>query len=102
MDSIKLDTSKLPVTGRLYMRQTGFLGDRQSKSQPLACSFELTNTYRSDRNPFGMMLTRFAYIPYNPATSRSEASRLQKQQDRDQAELEAARQQAAAAAAAQQ
>ena len=92
IDSIKLDVSSLPVRGRLYMRQTGFLGDRQSKSQALGCSFELTNTYRSEKNPFGLQLTRFDYFPYNPAISAAEVRRLQAQQERDAAELEAARQ----------
>lgn len=99
VDSIKLDTSTLPVRGRLYMRQTGFLGDRQSKSQAVGCAFELTNTYRSDRNPFGMMLTRFSFMPYNPAMSSSEERKLLLQQERDAAELQAAKDAAAPAPA---
>jgi hypothetical protein len=88
VDSIVLDASKLPVTGRLYMRQRGFIGDKQSASLPLGCRFELTNTFRSNQNPFGMMLTRFDYFPYSPATSQKEKQVLQAQQERDQAELQ--------------
>lgn len=97
VDSILLNTQELPVRGKLYMRQTGFLGDRQSKSQPMGISFELTNTYRSERNPFGMQLTHFDYFPYNAAVSSAEKRALDKQAERDAAELTAA--QAAAEAA---
>ena len=99
VDSIVLDTKSLPVRGRLYMRQTGFLGDRQSKSQPMGITFELTNTYRSDRNPYGIMLTRFDYFPYNPTASNREQSTLDAQAARDAAELFAAKAAADAAAA---
>jgi hypothetical protein len=98
VDSIILNTAELPVRGKLYMRQTGFLGDRQSKSQPMGCSFELTNTYRSDKNPFGMMLTHFDYFPYNAGISNAEKRTLEKQAERDAAELAAAKEAADAAA----
>lgn len=98
VDSIVLDTKELPVRGKLYMRQTGFLGDRQSKSQPMGCSFELTNTYRSERNPFGMMLTHFDYFPYAPGVSTTEKRTLEKQAERDAADLAAAKAAAEAAA----
>ena len=98
VDSIVLNTKVLPVQGRLYMRQTGFLGDRQSKSQPMGIGFELTNTYRSDRNPFGMMLTHFDYFPYTPGASRREEHALEAQAARDAAEVSAAKEAAKEAA----
>lgn len=97
IDSIKLDMSALPVKGKLYMKQTGFLGDRQSKSQPMGCAFELTNTYRSERNPFGMMLTHFDYFSYTPGQSEAERRVLLRQNERDLAEMEAAKAAAEAA-----
>ncbi len=97
VDSIVLNTQELPVRGRLYMRQTGFLGDRQSKSQPMGVAFELTNTYRSERNPFGMQLTRFDYFSYQPGANAAEKRALERQAERDAAELAAAAEAAAAA-----
>lgn len=97
VDSIILDTKELPVRGKLFMRQTGFLGDRQSKSQPMGVAFELTNTYRSERNPFGMIMTRFDYFPYNPGVSEAEKRVLSKQAERDADDLATAQAQAAAA-----
>lgn len=97
VDSIILNTQALPVRGKLYMRQTGFLGDRQSKSQPMGVSFELTNTYRSERNPFGMQLTRFDYFPYQAGAGAAEKRALDRQAERDAADQAAI--DAAAAAA---
>lgn len=97
VDSIILNTQALPVRGKLYMRQTGFLGDRQSKSQPMGVSFELTNTYRSERNPFGMQLTRFDYFPYQAGVSAAEKRALDRQAERDATDLAASEASAAAA-----
>ncbi len=97
VDSIILDTQTLPVKGRLYIRQKAFIGDRQSKSLPMGMSFELTNTHRSNFNPFGLMITRFDYIPYNPEASEKEKRVLKAQEDRDQAQLEQAKAEAEAA-----
>lgn len=102
VDSIILDTSKLPITGKLYMRQKGYIGDRQSASLPLGCSFELTNTHRSNANPFGLMITRFDYFPYHPEASDKEKQTLLAQQERDRAELQRVKEQAEAAKKAQQ
>lgn len=87
IDSIVLNTNSLPVTGRLYIRQRAFIGDRQSKSLPMGMSFELTNTHRSNFNPFGLMITRFDYVPYNPEASEKEKRTLQAQKDRDDAQM---------------
>ncbi|MBG8556316.1 MULTISPECIES: hypothetical protein [Hymenobacter] len=97
VDSIVLDTNSLPVKGRLYIRQKAFIGDRQSKSLPMGMSFELTNTHRSNFNPFGIMITRFDYIPYNPEASEKEKRVLQAQKDRDDALLQQAKAEAEAA-----
>lgn len=91
VDSIVLDTNTLPVKGRLYIRQKAFIGDRQSKSMPMGMSFELTNTHRSNYNPFGLMITRFNYISYNPEASEKEKRVLQAQKDRDDAQLQQAK-----------
>jgi hypothetical protein len=102
VDSIVLDMSTLPIKGRLYMRQKGYIGDRQSQSLPLGCYFELANTNRSNANPFGMMLTRYDYFPYAPGVSEREREVLRSQAARDQAELQQAKAAADAAKAAAQ
>ena len=65
VDSVILDASKRPLTGKAYARQTIHL-DADSQQFPIAISFELKETYRSEQNPFGLLLENMHYIHYNP------------------------------------
>lgn len=91
IDSIVIGMDTYPRTGKLYLRQRTFLGDRQSEPAGLACSFRLSETHRSDRNPFGVMITNFHYLPYDIRLSKSEQLILKEQKARDAKDLEAAK-----------
>ncbi|KAA5539648.1 conjugal transfer protein TraK [Adhaeribacter rhizoryzae] len=82
VDSIYLDMSARPYSGRVYTKQRIFIGDQQRQSLPMAARFNLIETDRSDENPYGLLITNFDYIAYNPPVSREEKEFL-KQQEAD-------------------
>lgn len=91
VDSIRLNMNERPFSGQVYVRQRVLIGDQMSKSQPLAARFDLTETDRSDANPYGLLITNFDYIPYNPAQSEEEKNALkQQEQERNRKLQEAA------------
>jgi len=93
VDSVALHLERRPYTGTVYTRQRIFIGDQQSKSLPLAARFTLIETNRSEANPFGLLLSNFDYIPYNPPVSEEERKLLAQQAaERTAQQAEAARQ----------
>ena len=92
VDSVSIDMNHRPWSGRVYVKQRIFIGGEQKEPLPLAAKFNLTETNRSDANPYGMLITNFDYIPYNPQVSREELQALKEQEaDRQRALLEAQR-----------
>lgn len=87
IDSIVIDSRTRPSSGRLYLRQIAFVGDRQSQSVPMGCSFRFAETHRSNKNPFGLLLSSFDYFLYNPAMSKAEKAVLEEQARRDAEDL---------------
>lgn len=87
VDSVIVDMEHRPWSGKVYVKQRIFIGGEQQKPFPLAAKFNLVETNRSDANPFGMMITDFDYIAYDPAISRQEAERLQQQEEARKAAL---------------
>jgi hypothetical protein len=65
VDSVVIDMGKRPISGKAYARQTIYLGE-ESKVYPIGIRFELMNTYRSDENPYGLLIENFDFIPYQP------------------------------------
>jgi hypothetical protein len=101
VDSVSIDMNHRPWSGRVYIKQRIFIGGEQKEPLPLAAKFNLTETNRSDANPYGMLITNFDYIPYNPQVSREELQALKEQEaDRQRALLEAQRSAGALAPAA--
>lgn len=80
VDSIYLDMKVRPYSGRVYTKQRIFIGDQQRQSLPMAARFNLIETDRSDENPYGLLITNFDYIAYNPPVSREEKEFLQQQE----------------------
>jgi hypothetical protein len=70
VDSVMIDVAKRPLSGKAYARQTIHL-EGQSQDFPIAIQFELTETYRSDENPYGLLLQNMQYIHYNPQANTS-------------------------------
>ena len=92
VDSVLVDMNHRPWSGRVYIKQRIFIGGEQKEPLPLAAKFNLAETNRSDANPYGMLITNFDYIPYNPQVSREELQALKEQEaDRQRALLEAQR-----------
>jgi len=87
VDSVKLKMNARPITGEVYIKQIVFIGDQRSQSKPLAAKFALVDTDRSDRNPFGLLITDFDFIPYNPGISQQERDLLRDQEAARQRKL---------------
>ncbi|MCR5890572.1 conjugal transfer protein TraK [Hymenobacter sp. J193] len=92
VDSVSVDMNHRPWSGRVYIKQRIFIGGEQKEPLPLAAKFNLAETNRSDANPYGLLITNFDYIPYNPQVSREELQALKEQEaDRQRALQEAQR-----------
>lgn len=65
IDSVRVNMAVEPYSGMVYCKQT-VVYEKEKKIQAIAAKFELTRTLRSDENPFGLMLDKFAFIQYNP------------------------------------
>jgi hypothetical protein len=63
LDSVVLDMNSFPVQGSFYALQEVHIGTNV-RTLPIAASFELVQTYRHEKNPFGLELTNFDFIPY--------------------------------------
>jgi hypothetical protein len=69
IDSVNIDMLTRPITGAAYARQNIHL-DNEQKTFPIAIRFELTETYRSDKNPYGLLIGKMDYVPYTPALAK--------------------------------
>jgi hypothetical protein len=86
-----------PWSGRAYIKQRISIGGQLKEPLPLAAKFNLEETdYRSDANPYGLLITNFDYISYNPPLSREEKELLIQQEADRQRRLEEAQAQGAA------
>lgn len=64
IDSITLDMKARPMGAIIYLTQTVIYSD-QSAKLPIAAKMNLVSANRSEKNPFGMLITNFDYIPYS-------------------------------------
>lgn len=65
IDSIQVNVAIEPYNGVVYARQIA-LYQKEKSMKPIAARFELIRTYRSEDNPFGLLLKNFTFIGYNP------------------------------------
>lgn len=65
VDSVLIDMQDRPISGKAYARQTIYLGENK-KSFPIGVQFEVISTYRSGKNPYGLLIQHFDYILYEP------------------------------------
>lgn len=68
VDSVLIDMNTRPVSGKAYARQTIYLGEKK-KDFPIGIQFEIIETYRSEPNPYGLLIQNFDYILYEPETA---------------------------------
>jgi hypothetical protein len=65
LDSIAVNMSVVPYQCTVLMQQKIYY-DGKEVANPVGATFELVPTLYSDPNPFGMLITNFNYITYNP------------------------------------
>jgi hypothetical protein len=70
VDSVLIDMNTKPISGKAYARQSIYLGE-DSKEYPIGIRFELVDIYRSDENPYGLLIQSFDFIPYHPSVNHS-------------------------------
>jgi len=63
LDSVVLDMNTFPNTGKVYALQEVHIGN-DVRSLPIAASFKIIQTYRHEKNPYGLELTNFDFIAY--------------------------------------
>lgn len=63
IDSVVLDMNTFPNTGKVYALQEVHIGN-DVRSLPIAASFQIIQTYRHEKNPYGLELTNFDFIAY--------------------------------------
>ena len=64
IDSVVLDMNTFPNTGKVYALQEVHIGN-DVRSLPIAASFQIIQTYRHEKNPYGLELTDFDFIAYD-------------------------------------
>ena len=70
IDSIIIDKKTAPEEVKVYGKQKAVYNDRFSL-MPLAAKFNLIDLkYRTENNPFGMLITNFDFINYNMAEKK--------------------------------
>jgi hypothetical protein len=67
IDSIKVDVDTEPYNGLVYSQQKVIYPD-EVQYVPIAAKFNLTQTFRSEDNPFGLQIRDFNFIEYSPKT----------------------------------
>lgn len=65
VDSVLIDMKDRPISGKAYARQTIYLGEKK-REFPIGIQFEIIETYRSEQNPYGLLIQNFDYIMYQP------------------------------------
>ncbi|WP_210521424.1 hypothetical protein [Hymenobacter terricola] len=65
VDSTCLNVEQRPYSSLVYTKQRIFIGDQQKP-----CPRRPIETDRSDANPYGLHITNFDYVAYNPPSSQ--------------------------------
>lgn len=68
LDSVVIDLNAFPIAGKLYALQEVHIGS-QIRSLPIAASFQIVQSYRHEKNPYGLQLTDFDFIGYDRVSS---------------------------------
>nr|WKN34424.1 conjugal transfer protein TraK [Tunicatimonas sp. TK19036] len=68
LDSVVIDLNAFPIAGKLYALQEVHIGS-QIRSLPIAASFQIVQSYRHEKNPYGLQLTDFDFIAYDRVSS---------------------------------
>ena len=66
IDSVQVNAHTLPMTGQAYFKQNHFQGNDVRHTLAIGIKFNLAQVPRHDKNPWGLLLTDFDFIPYGP------------------------------------
>ena len=70
VDSVLINMGERPISGKAYARQAIYLGENK-KTFPIGIQFEIIETYRSDKNPYGLLIQNLDYILYEPKAANN-------------------------------
>lgn len=68
VDSIKVDMSDKPYKAKIWLKQSIYWSG-YSKDVPYAAVMQIVEDNRSERNPFGLLISEFYFIEYNINTN---------------------------------
>lgn len=71
VDSVVVEMQDRPISGKAYARQTIHLGEKK-KEFPIGIRFKILESYRSEQNPYGLLIHQFDYILYEPKLPKKE------------------------------
>ena len=69
IDSIKTVSNELMPSVKTYFKQRHFIGSELKSELAVALQYRVVDTYRSDKNPFGLQITNLDFIPYQRAVA---------------------------------
>lgn len=67
VDSIKIKMDKRPYSAKIWLKQTVYWAG-YSKDIPYCAILDIVEDNRSEKNPFGLLITSFAFVEYNIAS----------------------------------
>ena len=69
VDSIKTVSNEMMPSVKAYFKQRHFIGSELKSELAIALQYRVVDTYRSDKNPFGLQITELDFIPYQRAVA---------------------------------
>ena len=69
IDSIKTVSNEMMPQVKAYFKQRHFIGSELKSELAIGLQYRVVDTYRSDKNPFGLQITDLDFIPYQRAVA---------------------------------
>lgn len=79
IDSIYLDMNVRPISGNVYGKQYTIYAGREIMT-PIGVKLTLDRIDRSEKKPYGLMISTFSYVNYNPQQTIDDPNILQEQE----------------------
>lgn len=74
VDSIKVKMSESPYKAKIWLKQSVYWAG-YSKAVPYCAIMDIVEDNRSEKNPFGLMITNLAFVEYNIQTTSKDSLR---------------------------
>lgn len=75
IDSISLNMNVRPITGNVFAKQFTTYAGRELM-QPLGAKFTIDRIDRSEKKPYGLMISTFSFINYNPSVQTEDPNEI--------------------------